>query len=626
MVTLKTFYILLFASALFCPLKAQQSVPHLESCTEQLKKQLDTVIRNEHIPGLMVAIVKKDRILFADGIGYADLEQHRHVSPHTAFHLASITKFFVAMGVQQLVANGKIALTDRIHDIAPEIPFTNPWEATDPVRVVHLLEHTAGFSDVELNSMVNISGKPLTGLDALEAVSNSLTVRWRPGIKTSYSNPGYNVLGYLIEKVTGMSWDVYIEQTLLSPLGMDETLFDRNGQRRPQFATGYDFQNGVHRPMPFYLPSGNGAGSALVSTANDMAKFLYYLLNGRADSSLLRPEDLTEMETVHSTLAANAGLQTGYALGNDLFPNNKKVSFRGHNGKGEGFVSWVFFNREAGLAYAISANAVVNLWPVSQAIEELLTQDIEAPKLTTFPLDKDSIAPLLGHYQFTNPKNERWEFFKRIFGHIELQHISGDKLIVDKGNGQIDSLLHMGNGIFRLQGDILPYFILARDAAGRPFFQGYGNGFYRPVSYSSVLIRQVPIYLGLIALAVYFLYSCVGIILTLLRKMKPIDLFIPLLPVLGTFSFLFAFRTMGLTDASHKELFASFNWTSFSIFAGMLLFAILVISSSVLLYRRWTYFNGRWFGVLLAFSHFFIGYLVVLLVINGWIGVPIWMM
>lgn len=628
MINLKNFYLAMLIVAVYFNASAQVSnATKSDSNISQLYRRLDIVIQKEHIPGILVAIVKKDSILYSGGLGYADLKQRRQVEHQTQFHFASVTKFFVAMGIQQLVANGKLKLNDRIRDIAPEIPFDNHWEATDPVRVIHLLEHTAGFEDVQLNSMVDISKKkPVVGIEALKAVSNSLTVRWRPGTMMSYSNPGYNVLGYIIEKVSGMPWDRYLEEQIFLPLKMQNSLFDLDGNHRPSFATGYDFQNGEYRPMPFYRPIGNGAGSALVSTAEDMAKFMLYLLNGNTDSRLLDNAGLKEMETIHSTVASRAGLQTGYALGNDLFPNNKKVSLRGHNGKGEGFVSWLFFNREAGIAYAIAANSVVKLWPVSQAIEEFLTKDISPPKPISLPIEEQKIKLLLGYYQFMNPKNERWEFYRRIFGGIELTAVSKDRLVVKKENGQLDSLVHVGNGVFRLKDDILPAFVLARDPNGQPFFQGYGSSFYRKVPRASVLIQKLPIYLGLMAILIYLIYSLIGIFLTLFQKMKLIDLCIPLLPIIGTCCFLAAYRLMGQTDASHKELFTSFNGTSFSIFLGMLLFAILVTLSSLLLYYRWSRLNSLWLRLFLAFNNFFLCYLVALLSINGWIGVPIWMM
>lgn len=613
---------------LICDLTRAQQRPFADTINgiDHLYKKLDTVIAKEHIPGLMVAIVRKDSILFAGGLGYADLGKQRRVDRYTQFHLASVTKFFVAMGIQRMVAMGKLKLDDRIQDIAPEIPFYNPLEATNPVRVVHLLEHTAGFEDVQLNSMINVTGKPLHGIEALKAVRNSLKVRWKPGTMMSYSNPGYNVLGYIMEKVSGIAWDRHLHKTIFAPLGMENSRFDLEAKWRPNFAIGYNYEQGRHIPMPLYLPSGNGASSALVSNAEDMSRFLYYLLNGSSKNSLTDSINMKEMETIHSTLASKRGLQTGYALGNELFPNNKKVSFRGHNGKGEGFVSWIFFNREAGLAYAVSANSVVNLWPISKVIEDFLTKDIPSPELAKLPIDEKEIKPMLGYYQFMNPKNERWDFHKRIFGGIELKNIANNKLVIDRGNGRIDSLIHVGDGIFRLKGDILPSFILGRDPKGLPFFQGYGNEFYRKVSYGSVLIQKIPLYFGGIAILVYMIFGTIGLFLTLFGKMRISDLCIPLLPVIGAFFFIFAYHTMGLTDANHKELFASMNWTSFSIFAGMLLFPILTIGSCALLYKGWKRLNNRWLQFFFAFNNFFLCYLIAILCLNGWIGVPIWMM
>lgn len=594
---------------------------------EQLLKKIDTVLQKEHMPGLMISIVKKDSILFSGGLGYADLEQKIPVDSTTQFHFASVTKFFVAMGIQKLITEGKLKLDDRLRAIAPEIPYTNRWESTHPVRLVHILEHTAGFEDIALNKMINMTGKPLTGIEAIQAQKNSLISRWKPGEMMSYSNPGYNILGYIIEKVSGVPWNSYIQQTLFKPLVMNSTLFDLSGESRQTYAKGYDFRNGSYTLLPFYMPSSNGASSALVSNASDMAKFMHYLLHVDENSdNLLHEHDFIEMEKIHSTLASQKGLQTGYALGNDLFPNNKKVTFRGHNGKGEGFSSWIFFNREAGLAYAISTNCNAILWPVSQVIEDFLTKNMEAPKMLTVKIDQSKIEPMLGYYQFMNPKNERWEFHRRIFGGIKLLSIDADKLIVDRGSGQIDSLMHMGKGIFRLKGDIIPSCVIGHDNEGRPFFQGYGNRFYSKTIYLPVLLQQIPIYLGLIAALLSIIYAIVGIPLAIFKKIKIIDLCLVLLPSLGIVCFLASYRLLGVTDAIHKELFTSANATSISIFAGMLFFGISVVITSYLLYKRWWQIGRKWMKFALAFNTIFLFYLVVLFSVHGWIGIPIWSM
>ncbi len=619
----RTLRVILFFLVLSSSMVTAQAPSFPKASIDSLMKKLRQVMKKEHLPGLMISMVSKD-CYFSAGLGYADVKQPLKVDGHTQFHLASITKFFVAIGIQKLIASGKLHLNDPLRVIAPEIPFTNPWESTHPVRLVHLLEHTAGFEDIELSKMVHTSATPLEGIEAVESVQHSLHARWKPGQMMSYSNPGYIVLGYVLEKVSGLPWDHYLNQVILQPLQMDHTWFDRDGKKLPRYALGYHFANNAFICLPLYGPSGNGAAGSLVSTATDMTKFMRYLIRADRAAEWLGEHEQVELETIHSTLASQKGLQTGYALGNELFPNNHKLTFRGHNGKGEGFSSWLFFNRQAGTAYTVSTNCNTNLWPVSQVIEDFLTKDIQAPPLTALPIDQPTIEPLLGYYQFMNPKNERWEFYKRIFSGITLVSIHQDKLTIDAGNGPVDSLIQMGKGIFRFKGDIIPSAVIGQDEEGRAFFQGYGNRFYRKTSYAPILLQKIPIYLGLLAAGLSLLYTTAGILLILAKKSNLRKLSIPLFSSAGILCLALSYRLLRATDAIHKELFTYLNATSFFIFAGMILFALGVILGAYALYRQWGKLTKPWIRFALLFNSIFLFYLVVLLTIHGWIGVPLW--
>src|SRR5690606_30758549 len=160
----------------------------------------------------------------------------------------------------------------------------------------------------------------------------------------------------------------------------------------------------------------------------------------------------------------------------------------------------------------------------------------------------------------------------------------------------------------RLKGDIVPSYIIGKDDDGRPFFQGYGNGFYSNVSYGPILFQKIPIYLGLFACLLSIIYTIVGIPIVLFRKMKAIDLSISCLPAMGTISFFLAYRKIGLTDAVNKELFTTLNMTSFGIFAGMLFFGISVVIGAYLLYKRWPVIH-KWIKLPLAFNSVFLLYL-----------------
>jgi CubicO group peptidase (beta-lactamase class C family) len=179
-----------------------------------LQDSLRAVMAREHIPGMMLTLVRHDSILFEGGLGLADVAARRPVTAHTLFRIGSVTKTFVAAGLLQLIEQGKLHLTDEVHQIAPEIPIDNPWEATDPVRVVHLLEHTAGFDDMAVNHMYNTMPTDPRGPAVLAIFRHELRCRWRPGERMSYANPGYQVAGYLLEKFSGQLYEQYLTQHL----------------------------------------------------------------------------------------------------------------------------------------------------------------------------------------------------------------------------------------------------------------------------------------------------------------------------------------------------------------------------------------------------------------------------
>jgi CubicO group peptidase (beta-lactamase class C family) len=590
-----------------------------------LLSDLEKVIEEEHMPGLMLSIVKRDGIVYSGGLGYADLEKKIKVDSSTLFHLASVTKFFTATGIYGLIAEGKLNLNDRLQDLAPEVDYTNPWEATNPVRLIHLLEHTAGFEDVQINKMIITDGKPLEGLSAVNFMRNSLTSRWKPGERMSYSNPGYVVLGYIIEKFSGKPWNIYLHDRLLTPLKMHSTAFNLDGKYKAGYAKGYNFKSGKQDFLPFHIPGGNGADQALVSNASDMSKLLYSLLNNfKTDSGeILGPDYVNKMEKVHSTLAAERGLETGYASGNDLSPSEKKITFRGHNGKGEGFCSWLFYNREAGLGYVISVNGNHNLWRISERIEALLTKDLAYPIPDSDTSGLQQFSSYAGYYQFTNPKNEQWQFYSRIFSGIRVS-FSHDRMIIDKGRGNTDSLIHCGQGIFRQKKDIIPSFIIARDHEGNAFLQGYGKSFYQKRSYFPIGLQKFIISGGLVSALIFLILAFISLVLYLFGKLRKPDLPLTVLPACGVLLGIMAFRLVSITDEASKELFSSINSTTLGIFFGSLCFCLFTFWGGFWFFRRYVYLHNRWFKVTLIFCYAFLSYLVFWLMWNGLIGVRIW--
>src|SRR5260370_5822738 len=183
---------------------------------------------------------------------------------------------FVALALLKLQEEGKINLYARLQDVAPEIPFKNRWEATHPVRIVNLLEHTAGFDDMEFSEVYNLRDRydfPL--LDVFKRFQKPQIARWPPGTRMSYSNPGNAIAGYLIEKVTGKPFDQYIRDTFLRPLGLARADHPFTDANKPLLAAAYNVNppKAVGYPFIYLRPAGD-----LKASPGELAKLVQFLL------------------------------------------------------------------------------------------------------------------------------------------------------------------------------------------------------------------------------------------------------------------------------------------------------------------------------------------------------------
>src|SRR5688572_21328520 len=111
----------------------------------ELTARLGKILKDNGVPGMAAVIADRDGIVWTAGIGLADVATRTPATPETLFRVASISKTFVALAVLKLREEGRLDLDAPVESLVPDVAFTNKWEATDPVRVVHLLEHTTGW-------------------------------------------------------------------------------------------------------------------------------------------------------------------------------------------------------------------------------------------------------------------------------------------------------------------------------------------------------------------------------------------------------------------------------------------------------------------------------------------------
>jgi CubicO group peptidase (beta-lactamase class C family) len=371
--------------------------------------------------------VSRGQVLWCGGFGKADIAANRDVTCETQFRVGSISKTFVALALLVLQEEGRINLEARLQDVAPEVPVKNRWETAHPVRIVNLLEHTAGFDDMEFSEVYNLHDHydyPLA--EVFKRFRKPQEVRWPPGTRMSYSNPGYGVAGYLIEKVTGRAYDQYIRETILQPLGMGTADFSFTTANKALLASAYGGNppQSLGYPLIYLRPAGD-----LKASPGELAKLVQFLLRrGRTeDAQLVKQESIARMEAPETTFAARNGLRLGYGLANYTEVEGGVVT-HGHDGGIDGFISTYRYMPEQNWGYVVLLNSSESgkaLADLNRLAIDFLSKDFAKTQQSLIFLDHNQLEQFAGYYAPRAPRNQLLSFIDDLTGGIRIRFISG---------------------------------------------------------------------------------------------------------------------------------------------------------------------------------------------------------
>jgi CubicO group peptidase (beta-lactamase class C family) len=271
------------------PQKTQIATPDLSAA--DLRVFFDGVIpyalARDGIAGATLSVVKDGKILFAQGYGYADVQQKRPViADQTLFRPGSISKLFTWTAVMQLVEAGKINLDA---DINTYLDFKIPPAFGKPITMRNILTHTAGFGETTSETFVDNKGQMQPYRSYL--VKHMPSRIYPPGKIVAYSNYGATLAGYVVERLSGQSFDDYVDRHIFRPLDMLHSTFAQPipAAWEKNMSKGYILASD-EKPYPFEFIEIAPAGS-LSATATDMAHFMIAHLNeGRyGDAAILKP-------------------------------------------------------------------------------------------------------------------------------------------------------------------------------------------------------------------------------------------------------------------------------------------------------------------------------------------------
>lgn len=301
---------------------------------QELQSKLDKIIdaaNEQHVFNGVVLVAEKGEIVFTKAIGYANIEWE---VPHTLdskFQIASVSKQFTCNLILQLVDEGKIKLDAKINDYLPDYPSGQGSKVT----ISHLMAHTSGipnYSNLK-NWYSELWIKELKPGELLKSFNN-LDLEFEPGSKFSYSNSGYFILGQIIEKVTGKSFEKVVAERIIEPLGLKNTGVTDINSIVPRMSYPYEYWKGRFTRSDYYSVTHNTGTGFIYTTALDLFKWHLSMINSELISLRLTKEMMKKQIVIDSQMAYGFGLFIG-----EVTYGEKPVAFIEHEGAYPGFIT-----------------------------------------------------------------------------------------------------------------------------------------------------------------------------------------------------------------------------------------------------------------------------------------------
>lgn len=338
---------------------------------EKFSQELDaylTSINKTNQPGMAVLVAKpNDHKIFAKGYGLADMVTKTPITPKTVFNLGSVSKTFIALAIVKLQEEGKLSIEDPIIKYFPE--FVNPALVKD-IKIKHLLSHTSGLPDIR--PVDKESEFYLTANDAQnwEPILKNTTLNFQPGEKFEYSNPAYNGLALIIEKLSNLKWQTYVEQIIFKKALMRTSVITDIEFPQLGVAHGYQFSSGQWKEYDFgeyptFCAAGNGG---VWSSVEELLKYQEAI----EKNSIISKASIDMSRTIFkpNTWKSNTAPFIGYSW---FFIKEGKHTLVGHSGDQAGFRAEHWLIREKNIFIAIISNGSQELSDIRKKTIELLS-------------------------------------------------------------------------------------------------------------------------------------------------------------------------------------------------------------------------------------------------------------
>ena len=594
----------------------------------ELKAAIEKVMEEEKIPAVGIAMVDENGPVWIASLGKANVEKDIDADENTMFRIGSTSKMFTALAILKLEEEGRLSLKDKVRDLIPEIEFENPWADEAPILVEHLIEHTTGWDNMHFIEFAHSDSIPISNKDALDFHPQSRVSRWMPGSRFAYCNTGPQAAGYIVEKITGMKFEEYVQQTLFNPLGMESATYFRNENFIKHGIATY--RDSIPAPYWHILTRPSGAINV---TPTDMAKFLMFYLNrGKVDSlQLISEESLNRMETCKTTDGARSGLEVGYGLANYTDPY-KSFIYRGHMGSVQTALSRLGYLKDYKLGYSIliNSNNYVGHSRIEELVREFQTNGLPEKEINIKAFPIADVKDISGYYVNINSNGKRMDFLthilsvKKIWQSNDTIYSTGlfggeikKNIPVSKTQyrSTVTGKINLAQAIDPLDGDVLAFFDVKM----------LSEQILKPISALSLFGQLAILVLWFVFMLVSILYGIIWIIGYFMGKIETgANIKIRLWPLIASLFFIVSVILFQVGMGATLVHFGGPGLVSISLMIATIGFGLASVMSVVCVIKERKVDMNKiayWYSTVLSVLHFLVAFYLFM---YGAIGIRMW--
>jgi CubicO group peptidase (beta-lactamase class C family) len=331
---------------------------------ETARSFIDSLQTSQHIPGISVCVGNREKIIWAEGLGFADLENKVPVNIQSMFRLGSVSKVLTSLAVGRLYQQGKLNLDAPIQKYLPDFP-----EKQYSFTARQLAGHTAGIRHYKNNDPIATPRRYKSVMESLPIFSND-SLLFKPGTAYAYSSYGYNLLSAVLEAAAGRDFLSYMRDSIFVPLGMTNTFPDYSDSILPGRVRFYESSKNGLVNAALVDNSYKWAGGGFLSTPVDLVNMIRGLLNHQI-------LDERTVKLLFTPQRLENGTSTNVGIAWRINETRRGVKYIHHGGLIDGGRTFVFFYPDSGYIFAITANisgARLNIDEAATILDFFLTK------------------------------------------------------------------------------------------------------------------------------------------------------------------------------------------------------------------------------------------------------------